>query len=345
MSTSQLEQVPCPLCANEGEFLALTVPDGDENIANYGSIYAGVTKSRWVACGKCGFVHQNPRPSLQALNEFYAQSRYHSALNYNRRRLDAQFKTAYAADLDFVSRHVPSHVKSVFDVGCGLGYALAKLRDRGWAAAGIEPDEGRHKYATEQLGLTNVQRGIMSRQIVPTMQVDMVYSHHAFEHVADLDDVMDGIKKVLNPGGYFFCAVPTYYRNRSNMSKLYLNSGHYSSFTHKSLMQLLSRHGFEYVVHEYFNDYGNDVTDDLLLLAKFTGKNSDAASYYEDPRAVQRYVNVVNPLRSIVFSPVYAVAYQRLSRRLMVPHLQLIFRDPGEFLPLVVDRLRGRRST
>lgn len=36
-----------------------------------------MSKSEWKVCSKCGFVHQNPRPSIQQLNEFYLKSEYH----------------------------------------------------------------------------------------------------------------------------------------------------------------------------------------------------------------------------------------------------------------------------
>ena len=73
-----LTLIPCPLCGETSRFLPLRVPYHDDHIADYRSLYGARTKSEWKACGTCGFVHQNPRPSAAALNAFYAAGEYHA---------------------------------------------------------------------------------------------------------------------------------------------------------------------------------------------------------------------------------------------------------------------------
>ena len=73
----KLKLVPCPLCGESKSFIEIKVPNTDVHIQQYGALYAGKKISEWKICGKCGFVHQNPRPSIEALNAFYQESNYH----------------------------------------------------------------------------------------------------------------------------------------------------------------------------------------------------------------------------------------------------------------------------
>jgi hypothetical protein len=142
------------------------------------------------------------------------------------------------------------------------------------------------------------------------------------EHFADLKGVMQGLSRVLKPGGWFFARIPTYFSNRSRMSLMYMNSAHYSLFTHKSLANLAARFGIEYVAHEYVNKAGLHVTDDLMFVGRNTGKPLDPTPHYEPAAAVQRYVNVINPMRSLVFAPVYSVQWQPMLKAMRVPGIQ-----------------------
>ncbi|MFN8371147.1 MAG: hypothetical protein U0T83_11065, partial [Bacteriovoracaceae bacterium] len=101
-------QVPCPLCDNDKIFLALNTPDKDEHIALYGEVYSGYLKSHWKACGVCGFVHQNPRPSLAALNEYYSQSKYHIPRSdeFNLDELNEIYKSCYNLNLQHIFKNM-----------------------------------------------------------------------------------------------------------------------------------------------------------------------------------------------------------------------------------------------
>ena len=348
-----LERVPCPVCKNKEEFLPVKVPNRDDHIHSYGKIYEGYTKSIWKVCGKCGFVHQNPRPSVATLNAYYKESKYHGDVYYDRDELLKDYQpVAYGHEIPRLVADTGIKQGSVFDLGCGLGFALKDFRDEhGWECYGIEPDNDKSAFAIKQLELKNVTQGMFNAktEIKGGKKVDLVFSHHVWEHIADFDEVLKGIPNILKRGGYFFASMPTYFQNRSNMSKLYMNSAHYSSFTHNAMSNLLARHGFEYVKHYYYNRAGLGVTDDLQYLAKYTGKRIDAHVYFEDPKVVQRYVNTINPLRSIFFAPIYSARYFYAYSRIRYVYWQGIknfFRRVGYLRnpSLFVEKVRKRLS-
>jgi SAM-dependent methyltransferase len=305
MQASKLTTVPCPLCGATGRFLRIRTTREDRHMQKYGDLYQGISVSEWKACARCGFVHQNPRPSLQSLLEFYANGRYHEpeipggvagyrdfALWYYSEKVDYAVEKSHLASGD------------VFEVGCGLGGALWIFSERGYKVRGVEPDLGQARFASEALKLQGVQHGLLDDSLQLDTKVDLVFSNHAFEHFADLDSVMRAVTRILKPGGYVFTAVPTFFSNRSRLSKLWMNSAHYSLFTHRSLNQLFARYGIEPVCHTY-RGWRKEI-DDLWHLGRFCGPPADPTVFFEKPAAVQRYVNLYNPLRSVIYAPIYA---------------------------------------
>lgn len=300
-----LQLVPCPICTQSKKFLEITVPDSDVHIQKYGLLYEGNKISQWKICGECGFVHQNPRPSVEALNEFYAKSNYHVQKKRETAEDCLSFSRWYFTEkIDFAIKNSSYEVGSIFDIGCGKGGVLKLFEERGWVSYGVEPDRNMADFAMNTLGLSGIKQGIFDSHYKLEDKVDLIFSNHAFEHFADLDEIMIGIQNILKQGGYLFIVVPTYLKNKSSLSKCWMNSTHYSLFTHNSLNNLLARYGFKEVIHTY-SGWQKEV-DDLWYLAKFTDEKHDPRLYYEFPKKVDYYLRIINPLRSFVFYIVYS---------------------------------------
>ena len=332
-----LETVACPLCGQSSSFIGIEVPDTDLHIRKYGALYAGRTISEWKVCGRCGFVHQNPRPSIDALNEFYTRSQYHTRLNGSSAQEHLSFaRWYYGEKVAYTLKHSGLTRGRVFDIGCGQGGVLKLYEELGWKPYGVEPDRRLSDFAINELGLSGVRQGILDSHFALAEKVDLVFSNHAFEHFADLDQVMQGVRNILRPGGYLFIAIPTYFRNMTSISKRWMNSGHYSLFTHNSLNNLLARYGFEEVSHTYSGWIKE--SDDLWYLARYTEKGGDPRVYFEDPKKVSRYLRVVNPVRTFVLYPVYL---SRMARVRMNSAIRLLFSSPALFLQKVRSKIRN----
>lgn len=334
-----LINVACPLCAQSSSFLDVTVPSPDPHIAAYGNLYGGRAVSEWKVCGQCGFVHQNPRPSAAALNEFYTQAAYHQPLPDENAARHIDFAGWYFGEkIDYAIRQSGLSSGAVFDIGCGRGGVLKLFEQRGWKPYGVEPDGNLAEFAIRQLGLSGVRQGLLDSRFEPLEPVDLIFSNHAFEHFADLDEVMQGIRKLLKPGGYIFTVVPTYMKNRSSLSKLWMNSAHYSMFTHASLNNLFARYGFEEVAHTYSG--WNKEIDDLWHIARYTGVPSDPRAHFESPAAIDHYLRVTNPARTAAFYPIYSHWAARVR---MFGALKLMLTSPSAFVSKVGVVMRRRR--
>jgi SAM-dependent methyltransferase len=302
--------VPCPLCGQQGEFRQVrNLPRADRHIANlYGpGLYGNATRSEWKACGRCGFVHQNPRPPKASLDRFYLEGNYHKEPIPTEWKVLGNFmhfaRFYYQDKLDFALSVTGLSKGHAFDVGFGHGGALRLLLDRGWTVDGREPDEDLVAFARETVGVKEARAGLVDSSIGVEQKADLVFSNHTFEHIADLHEAMRGITRIVKPGGFVLTVVPTYYRNRSNMSLQWMNASHYSLFTHCSLSQLFARHGFEPVAHTYRGS--RKYVDEVWHLARYTGKALAPEQFFENPGRVARYIAVTNPINSLLRYPIY----------------------------------------
>lgn len=340
---STLALIPCPLCGKQDQFFPVKVPKRDGHIAGYGKIYGGRIQSEWKICAQCGFVHQNPRPTKEALNSYYLAGTYRPANLLPEEKSYKEFADWYYGEkVAYVVEKTGLQNGTVFDLGCGYGPALLAFRSRGWKCFGIEADPQCYEFAYNRLSLRGVKWGTLTREAEPAGSIDVVFSNHAFEHFADPDEVMLGIRRLLKPGGWVVTVVPTYYHNRSNLSKRWMNSSHYSLFTHRSLSHLFVKHHFEEVTHTYRG--WNVEIDELWHVARYTEAKRNAIEYFEDPMSVRRYLELTNPIRSLVYFPVYAYHSERRQFWQKVWHgLRVFLRSPREFFFKLGKRLLPRR--
>ena len=73
---------------------------------------------------------------------------------------------------------------------------------------------------------------------------------------------------------------------------------------------LLSKYGLEEVRHTY-RGWSTEV-DDLWHVAKYSKINIDREKYFEQPEDVKRYINIINPLRSLIYFPIYSFYSYRI---------------------------------
>ncbi|GAA0278491.1 class I SAM-dependent methyltransferase [Halobacterium noricense] len=104
----------------------------------------------------------------------------------------------------------------VLDLGTGSGYALRALRERGVARGyGLDgaPEMARNAQSyTEdsQIGFVVGDFGVLP---FADDSVDHVFSMEAFYYASDPHETLEAVRRVLKPGGTFYCAVNYYEEN------------------------------------------------------------------------------------------------------------------------------------
>lgn len=98
--------------------------------------------------------------------------------------------------------------RRVLDVGCGGGFLTEEIAKFGMEATGLDPSApslAAARIHAESLGL-KIQyiEGVGEKLPFENDEFDMVFCCDVFEHVVNLEKVLDEICRVLRPGGILF---------------------------------------------------------------------------------------------------------------------------------------------
>ena len=97
--------------------------------------------------------------------------------------------------------------KIVLDLGCGGGFMSEALAKRGANVIGVDPSEAAIAAAQDHAGqhglAIDYKVGTGENIPLPDHFVDCVVCVDVLEHVAQLDRVLDEVRRVLKPGGMF----------------------------------------------------------------------------------------------------------------------------------------------
>jgi SAM-dependent methyltransferase len=182
-------------------------PDGGEELETLsqcsicgGRELAYIDKPNCICrCEHCGYVFDNPRPTLRAIVAFYSQmGKYDSWLAEEGNR-DQLWKRR----LKILKRHRISG--SLLDVGTGTGQFLSIARES-FTVLGTEVSESAVRIAKNKYGL-DVKQGQVEDIHFDT-RFDVITLFHVLEHVPNPLSTLRRCRELLNSDGILVVAVP-----------------------------------------------------------------------------------------------------------------------------------------
>jgi len=165
---------------------------------------------RYRNCAECGTVFSDPMPEAAELAAYYREY-----FNYGWYDEHLPFKKIQAAHR--WRRMAPLFDKyaikprRLLDVGCGHGLFVSHAEKGGWSAQGLDYPSLATRHARENLRLEIVEgdlRTVASERTLDGAQFDFITAWHCLEHDTDPLGFLQGINRLLSPGGKVLIAVP-----------------------------------------------------------------------------------------------------------------------------------------
>ena len=285
--------VPCNLC-------------GSSDVEIIGTHDRARRPLRTTICRRCGLVWSNPRPAEAAVRRYYS-SEYR--LDYKGQATPSPRHVARSGRgaLNRYRALAPylTHGDRILDAGAGGGEVVYVLRQLGFDASGLEPDEQYARHAREALGIP-VATGFVQDAAFPAASFDVVTMFHALEHVEDPSAILARLRGWMVDGGVLVIEVP-------NVEATCLAPGHRFHFAHfynfsRGVLEALGRKsGFEPVQTEMSPDGGNLICV-FRAVANAPPPRFDDAEY----RRVARVVKHHTPFRYYASPSPYAGPMSRL---------------------------------
>jgi SAM-dependent methyltransferase len=137
----------------------------------------------------------------------------------------------------------------VLDVGCGRGLMLARLRERGWHAAGVESSAEGSSHARVALALDVRVAPDLGACDFASESFDAISFYHVLEHLPDPAGALSEARRLLRPGGLLVVEVPNFDSLQMRLSRgrwFHLDAPrHLFHFGRRRLVKAIATAGFE----------------------------------------------------------------------------------------------------
>jgi 2-polyprenyl-3-methyl-5-hydroxy-6-metoxy-1,4-benzoquinol methylase len=216
--------------------------------------------SRVWFCPTCRSAATHPAPGRAALDAFYRVD--YSESNRSRCRHFSLYDVRAAAQVETILRsglfderdgRDPLAGLDVLDIGCGPGSLLREFQRRGAWVLGYDADPAVVAAARSRLG---TDADVRCRPFDPDEHephsFDVVALSHVLEHIAQPDEFLSKLLRLLRGGGCLFVEVPNYdlRRTRQFLHRACRGSGHVNFFSRHSLVRLMGACGGRIVLVE-----------------------------------------------------------------------------------------------
>ncbi|MCC6277215.1 MAG: class I SAM-dependent methyltransferase [Oligoflexia bacterium] len=161
-----------------------------------------------------GFFEIWPKPSEEDLEKYY-NDKYFAA---NKGQYSASYSTEEIrqkyVECEETFQIVAKNHGSLLDIGCGEGFFLDWFKKKGWNVVGADftSDGIRHFFPSLE---AHVKLGSVFQTIEDEVnsgrRYDLVCCNNILEHVLNPLDLLEGIKKLMAPGGICRIVVPNDY--------------------------------------------------------------------------------------------------------------------------------------
>ena len=167
-----------------------------------------------MECGICTIRFTQSVPDQASVGVYYQSDAYISHTDTEKGLVNKLYIMARNYTLGWKMRLLAkstgkqAYKKELLDIGAGTGAFLDKANRSNWVATGLEPDQGARKICLDKYGIQSEMPEKLFE--LPSQQYDAVTMWHVLEHVHQLHEYMNQIKRVLKGDGVALIALPNY---------------------------------------------------------------------------------------------------------------------------------------
>jgi SAM-dependent methyltransferase len=201
---------------------------------------------QYLRCLDCGLIFLDPQPS-----EGFLYSHYQDYLPADPQGIESWRKLmaqVFTKSARLIQQVIPSPGR-ILDIGCGYGFFLEEMAQRGWQVEGIEISATGLGYAQNNLGLSVSDRPLPR----PDWQdncYDLITLFYVIEHLQNPLGVLREAHRLLRTGGLLLLRWPhtspiaRMLRPWAKRMNLYQAPSHLFDFSPVTIYKILDQLGF-----------------------------------------------------------------------------------------------------
>ncbi|HEY0298232.1 MAG TPA: class I SAM-dependent methyltransferase [Arachidicoccus sp.] len=208
-----------------------------------------------VQCKDCTLRFTQNVPDQQSIGKYYKSENYISHTNTSKGFINKMYQAVRRRTMKqkvkIVQQQTGLITGNLLDIGSGTGTFLNAMKNAGWQITGLEPDEDARKNAEELYGI--IAQPSEKLFSLHEQAYDAVTMWHVLEHVHELHQYIDQLKKILKPKGRIIIAVPNYTsKDAADYQQFwaaYDVPRHLYHFSPKAMDKLMSLHQLKVTQH------------------------------------------------------------------------------------------------
>lgn len=154
-----------------------------------------------------GLMKTVPQPPREKLCEYYKSEDYLSHQDDAKSAFAKAYKAVKRQRLKAKAKTVKKYVQNGrhLDIGTGTGDLVKFLHDSGVSSTGVELEDNARKIASRKQ-----IRVFKDTQNLDDGMYSVVTMYHVLEHVDDLKEQVQELRRLISPDGYLILALPNY---------------------------------------------------------------------------------------------------------------------------------------
>ncbi|OQX54927.1 MAG: hypothetical protein B5M53_05180 [Candidatus Cloacimonas sp. 4484_209] len=294
-----------------------------------------------IKCSTCGLTYSSPMRS----QEDYSQEITHDRWEFN-------------IMVEWLLNRKNLRNLKVFELGCGDGRFLHKLKELGCECYGIDVNPNGIVKAKER-GLRNVFNTILTEDFSKRFEksFDIIFGFHVIEHIDNLKDVIRNAKAMLKPEGVLFLSVPNPERLSARIFKESWDMPpyHLTKWTKKSLHLLLENNSFRVLnfieepltiksAYIYVVDIQIMIVNILSRLRKTNSSNYYSKGNNTDKTKTNKIGIIKKLLRILIITTSYVLGYTIYFSLAFFRTIKILPNNLNKGLSLVVVAKKGLKN-
>ena len=195
------------------QVISLCPACGSERIHTYVSAtdyYATGETFDVYECDACGMRFTQNTPIEAESARYYSSPDYISHTDINKGLFNRTYHAVRAIMLrrkaHLVMKALGSKEGRLLDIGAGTGYFAREMQRCGFSVEAVEINEAARKVAAEKAGIT--ERPVSALATFESESFDAITMWHVMEHVYNLADEWQTLRRLLKSDGRLIIAVP-----------------------------------------------------------------------------------------------------------------------------------------
>ena len=202
-------------------------------------------------CNECGTVFISPRPGPKALQWWYSNSEHVKDSQKILEKTADKRTQIYNDRIDKLFKRIsPSHVKSLLEIGCGVGefLKLIKRNKPELKITGIDMSDEAVGLAKEKgVNCLNISAEDFAKK--SSEHYDLILAFEILEHVFDPISLVKALFNLLKKDGILYMTMPNYrsydFLQVGDVYRNFFGPSHLNYYNPFSIMKLLERGGVQ----------------------------------------------------------------------------------------------------